>query len=103
MTRVTYDPAAMRMSIEGHAGAGEPGHDLVCAAASILMLTMEAALRELGWWEQVSILKKPGMAEFSCCPGKKRMEQSREIFALIFLGYQTLEGICPGYVKTFIA
>ncbi|OUQ12087.1 hypothetical protein B5E84_19360 [Lachnoclostridium sp. An14] len=35
------------LSVDGHAGAGPYGHDIVCAAVSALTFTLEAALREL--------------------------------------------------------
>ena len=44
MTRVRYDPAAPEMVFSGHAGAGEPGRDPVCAALSILMYTLLSTL-----------------------------------------------------------
>ena len=46
MTRVCYDRAALSLSMEGHAGAGEAGNDLVCAALSALMLTLEKRMQE---------------------------------------------------------
>ncbi len=30
----------LRLTVEGHAGAGEKGHDLICASASILAYTV---------------------------------------------------------------
>ena len=47
MTRVRYDRAGLRMRMEGHAGAGEYGRDIVCAAESILLLVLERQLQEL--------------------------------------------------------
>ena len=44
MTRVRYDPETPEMVFSGHAGAGEPGRDPVCAALSILMYTLLSAL-----------------------------------------------------------
>ena len=44
MTRIRCDLRAPEMRFEGHAGAGEPGRDPVCAALSMLMYTLLAAL-----------------------------------------------------------
>ena len=44
MTSVRYDPAVPEMVFSGHAGAAEPGRDPVCAALSMLMYTIMAAL-----------------------------------------------------------
>lgn len=43
MTRIEYSPAARRLRLTGHAGAGEPGRDIVCAALSILMYSLMAS------------------------------------------------------------
>ena len=40
MTRVEYSPAARRLRLTGHAGAGEHGSDPVCAALSILVYAL---------------------------------------------------------------
>lgn len=36
------------VEIRGHAGAGDYGHDLVCAAVSTLLLTLTEALESVG-------------------------------------------------------
>lgn len=40
MTRVEYSPAARRLRLTGHAGAGERGSDPVCAALSVLVYAL---------------------------------------------------------------
>ena len=40
MTRVEYSPAARRLRLTGHAGAGERGSDPVCAALRILVYAL---------------------------------------------------------------
>lgn len=40
MTRIEYSPAARRLRLTGHAGAGERGTDPVCAALSILVYAL---------------------------------------------------------------
>ena len=46
MTRIEYDRAAFSLTMEGHAGAGEAGNDLVCAALSTLMMTLERRMQD---------------------------------------------------------
>lgn len=103
MTRICYDRAGLRMRIEGHAGAGEWGRDLVCAAESILMLTLERQLQELEGENRVSVLKGPGLADISCCPVREKTLRCRDIFETVFLGYQILESMYPEFVKTELA
>ena len=40
MIKVVYERNPMRLTVQGHAGSGEVGHDLVCASASILVYTL---------------------------------------------------------------
>ena len=46
MTRVCYDRAGLLLRMEGHAQAGPEGQDLVCAALSMLMMTLERRMQE---------------------------------------------------------
>ena len=60
MTRIEYSPAARRLRLTGHAGAGERGSDPVCAALSILVY----ALLDAGAEGELS----PGAAELHLTP-----------------------------------
>ena len=100
MTRVRYDRAGLRMRMEGHAGAGEYGRDIVCAAESILMLVLERQLQELEGENRVSVVKRPGAAEISCCSAGEKTLRCRDVFETVFLGYQLLENMYPAYVRT---
>lgn len=44
MTRIVYAPETPALRMVGHAGGGEVGRDPVCAALSMLMYTLLAAL-----------------------------------------------------------
>ena len=100
MTRVRYDRAGLRMRMEGHAGAGEYGRDIVCAAESILLLVLERQLQELEGENRVSVVKGPGAAEISCCPAREKTLRFRDVFETVFLGYQLLENMYPAFVRT---
>jgi uncharacterized protein YsxB (DUF464 family) len=102
MTRICYDRVGLRMKIQGHAGAGEFGHDIVCAAESILMLVLERRLQEIDGENAVSVVKRPGAAEISCCPERGYSLRCTDVFEAVFLGYQLLESMYPEYVKTEI-
>lgn len=43
MTRVRYEPSIPALELDGHAGAGPRGRDVVCAALSILLFTLADA------------------------------------------------------------
>ena len=42
MIKVVYERSINRLTVTGHAHSGEPGHDLVCASASMLVYTLAA-------------------------------------------------------------
>ena len=47
MTQARMDWKWMELTLDGHAGAGEKGQDLVCAAISMLSQALVTALQEL--------------------------------------------------------
>ena len=40
MIKAVYERSKNKLTVEGHTYAGEPGHDLICASASILVYTL---------------------------------------------------------------
>lgn len=78
------------VTIEGHAYSGEPGHDLVCAAASILAYTLAdnvQAAEANGWLRDMTVKLNEGKAEIVCVP----IDDCRGVVGLIFLS------ICAGF------
>ena len=85
MTTIVYDPAGPWMEFSGHAGAGEPGRDLVCAALSTLMYTLIAAL--------------PG-AEVTMGDGRCRVSGGEAgAYAVIAAGARLLAEAYPQFVR----
>lgn len=74
MIEVVYNRAYHRVTVKGHAHSGEEGHDLVCAAASILAHTIAVAVNHLAEdkkvYSPVIVLNK-GDSEVSCTPYNK--------------------------------
>lgn len=89
MIRVIYEPDAPQIEVTGHAGAGDYGHDLVCAAASILCYTLQRALGEDG---RVEI--RSGKSRIR---GKKAGADMR--FETVMAGFEWLEENCREYVS----
>ena len=100
MTRVCYDERELRMDIRGHAEAAEYGKDLVCAAASILMLTLEAALTDCDEELLPTVRKKPGEAMIFCDPEPEQERKCRDIMRTVFMGYELLANRYPNNIKT---
>ena len=54
MIRAVYDRKDNKITVEGHAYSGEPGHDLICASASMLIYTIAVAVENMKNAEHVS-------------------------------------------------
>ena len=89
MTRVCYDRAALSLSMEGHAGAGEAGNDLVCAALSALMLTLEKRMQETAERTLPIITRAPGVFAIRCTPEEDEA-LCRESFDTVAAGIAAL-------------
>ena len=85
MIEVVCSQRSGKIVVSGHAGAGEFGNDLVCAAASILALAAKKAFGD----EKVRLER--GHAELEL--------QSEDAVRVIMAGYEWLEDNCPQYVK----
>ena len=83
---IIYEPYTPAIEILGHAGFGEPGKDIVCAALSVLMYTLMDAEPE------TKIVCGSGWARLS---GRKEASGS---FALIARGYRLMAQNYPEYV-----
>ena len=44
MIEIVYDRMRLRLTADGHAGFAEAGQDIVCAAVTILVYTLAAAV-----------------------------------------------------------
>lgn len=99
MTTIRYNEQDLCMEISGHAGAAAPGHDIVCAAATILMRTLEAAVMEKQSGYVPSVRQRDGYAKISCVPKPKYRAKCKEVFDTIYLGYELLAANYPQYVR----
>lgn len=50
MVKITWYPEYRQLTVEGHAGAGPEGHDLICAAVSAIWHTL--AVNAMAWKER---------------------------------------------------
>ena len=93
MIHVIYHKTYNRVTIEGHALSGVPGHDLVCAGCSTLAYTLAANVRNLELQEQVRdavVTLEPGKAEISCKPNRKYKSIVAIIFYSVCVGFELL-------------
>ena len=102
MIHVTYYRQYNRVTVEGHAGAGPEGHDLVCSAVSALALTLAGNVKYMEAQEAVHgvvIELEEGRAEIQCTPYRRYKDSVQQIFRAICVGFELLatkypENIC---------
>lgn len=101
MIRAIYSERELRMIALGHAGAGEPGHDLVCAAVSTLMLTLASALERRGIILEEERLES-GEADVAVDLNELDMDtlsDCRLIFGTVSSGMEMLGESFPRYLE----
>ena len=86
----------------GHAGQAEAGHDVVCAAATILCYTVAQTALDL--YEQGKLRKKPrtdvskGDATVTLCPRQDAAVEVLAALRTVETGFALLSHHYPGYV-----
>lgn len=95
MIYVEYGPAYLK--VVGHAGAAPKGQDLVCAAASMLVGTLQRVIDRMVEEEMVTYAigtVEAGNAMFLC----ERSDEALASFEVIQDGFQLLAEQYPAYV-----
>lgn len=102
MIQVTYHRKYHRLTVEGHAQSGEPGHDLVCAAASTLAYTLAANVANMADHAQVRgpvMDLNPGKAQVSCNPVSRFQSTVTLIFDAVCVGFELLAANYKDYIS----
>ena len=102
MIQVTYYRKYNRLTVTGHAGAAEPGHDLVCASASMLAYTLAANVANMadnGQVRQPIIQTKEGDTEISCNPRHNLKASVTLVFDSVCVGFELLAHDYPQYIS----
>lgn len=93
MIKVIYHRQYNRVTVEGHAGCGPEGHDLVCAAVSAIALTLAGNVSYMETQEAVygTIIKlEEGNAEIQCTPYRRYKDSTQQILRAICVGFELL-------------
>jgi uncharacterized protein YsxB (DUF464 family) len=93
MIHVTYYRQHNRVTVEGHAGSGPKGHDLVCSAVSALALTLAGNVSHMQAQDAVHgviIELKEGNAEIQCTPYRRYKDSAEQIYRAICVGFELL-------------
>ncbi len=103
MIHVVYDRPGFRVTVRGHAGAGDYGHDLVCAAVSVITATLAQNVSNLIKTECAKagiISLENGHAEISVVPKDCTLEQAAHlIFDAVTVGYRLLAEEQKDFIK----
>jgi uncharacterized protein YsxB (DUF464 family) len=98
MIKVTYHRQYNRVTVEGHAGSGPEGHDLVCSAVSALALTLAGNVSHMEAQDAVygvTIELKEGNAEIQCTPYRRYKDSVAQIYRAICVGFELLSTKYP--------
>lgn len=93
MIQAVYYRSYNRLTVTGHAHSAEPGHDLVCASASMLAYTLAAnvaSMADNGQVRQPIIKNNEGDTEISCNPRHNLKNTVTLVFDSICLGFELL-------------
>ena len=93
MIQVTYYRQYNRVTVEGHAGSGPEGHDLVCSAVSALALTLAGNVSYMQAQDAVhgvTINLKEGNAEIQCTAYRRYKDSVAQIYRAICVGFELL-------------
>ena len=102
MIQVTYYRQFNRVKVEGHAGNGPEGHDLVCAAVSALALTLAGNVSYMQTQEavyDVTVDLKEGNGEIQCTPYRRYRDSVAQIFRAVCVGFELLATKYPGNIS----
>lgn len=102
MIQAIYYRKYNRLTVTGHAGAADPGKDLVCASASMLAYTLAANVANMadnGQVRQPIIKTEEGDTEISCNPRHNLKASVTLIFDSVCVGFELLAHDYPDFVK----
>jgi len=100
MTTVKYDRGSYAIEIKGHSGCGKAGHDLVCAAVSVLMWTLvDCVMADSAYNARWVKKEETPLSAVRCYPDKRVKSRCRAIMDTIANGYALLAAHYPQYVS----
>ena len=100
MTKISYDEAEYCLSMKGHAGSAPKGEDLVCAALSMLMFTLEETVQDMRETLLPTITHTKSGVRIRCRPSGVYCIICRTIFRTVYTGCELLSRHYPEFVQT---
>ena len=92
---ITISIAETSIHVLGHAGAGPPGQDIICAAVSTLTQSLIGSIEELTQ-DKISYSISPGMVDIYF---KDLSDKGRLLIESFFVGVKEIAADHPDHVK----
>lgn len=102
MITIQYDRRALSVRISGHAGSGEYGRDLVCAAVSALAATLAQNVEDMaasGKLGRYSVSLNSGNGDIRCEPKPGSRREAVVLFEAICTGFDAIAKQYPENVS----
>lgn len=101
MIRTEMYWSRLRLEVNGHAGAGKKGHDIVCAAMSMITGALVGALEEAQQRGRVEFgyTEKDGQLIVWANPGMGSVGEIKAYFRMCIKGIRMLREEYPNYVE----
>ena len=99
---LTDTDGTFKLTVTGHAGAAEHGHDIICASASILAYTLAQSVQDCCTQGRLAgnpvVRLSAGSAEIIARPTREACGEVRTIYNTITRGYELLSRNYPDYL-----
>ena len=104
MIEVRFNPITLELSVNGHAGHGEKGKDIVCSAVSTLFYTLGKALLQSSsmLYEEPFIKEEDGEGYIVCHPKEEYEGNIARTYWTILIGMQMIADHYPKNVKFIV-
>ena len=101
MIQITFKPNTMELNVQGHAGHGKKGKDIVCSAISTLFYTLgENLLQSLEMIDGTPIVKDEEGYGLICCTPKPEYEGNIAlVYRTVLIGMEMIAEQYPKNVK----
>jgi uncharacterized protein YsxB (DUF464 family) len=101
MINIEFSPKTLELKINGHAGQGKKGKDIVCSAVSTLFYTLGEALMQSVYMlkEEPVIKDADGDGYIVCTPEERFMGNITRTYWTVLVGMQMIAENYPKNVK----
>ena len=101
MIQITFRPKTMELLVNGHAGHGKKGKDIVCAAVSTLFYTLGESLMQSSSMlsEEALVKDEEGDGYIVCCPKEEYEGNIARTYWTVLVGMQMIAEQYPKNVK----